>query len=879
MFWFALVSLFRLCFVDAASSSGLTFTVFSAGIGEEGLDIGEVDLIVNFDTLKSPIRMIQRVGRTGRKRSGRVVCLVAEGPEHNTLNQSRQSERNLAHALKRPESFKVSPTLPLLPVAPVLKEQNMQIFKTFRMSQVEGHSKSGTSACTKSSDFQNGKAWKLSDDAETRRAAVMGSSNELAPSFSKNLSLALKKQLLQGRLLQSRGVDERLSSRLGRVSRAVKMIESQSLATTTVRAGRKRRRNPNEMEHYLDICFPLTSNEDGFETVAWGKFTENQKPSHGSKGLRQSDETNGTVGKVFHATAVESSYENLDRQNASPSQKQDESLPYTNLPRHPEVPKAFEVRHVEEKQPVAQEKPLSENFRSCGPWLPDEQPMEDDWRLPTPTSSSDEESDDEQESEQPQQEQFNNVATNRPMGRLETIPEDTLVLPSQRSSSEESESEETETRKVRQNSSDKGAELRMETTLKSPSVKRHGKIGAERRGTVHKSSPKRRLPEIAGERAESPLNQSGSNPSVFGGRRKECHDGGATDRARKARRIFDESSPVDSDRKRFSTGNMSANNADPLLDTQISPDRTEDQEIDIVCAICSSGESPDEDPIVLCDGPGGGSLCNVAVHTSCYCISVDVVKAEEWRCEVCQYKFDGGRIRPKCFICNESSVPLSRFLGNEWVHTTCKQFAEDAQRNSENRAMGTHRNEGISDPVERKRRRHAVRAIKKRQYGNFFDEEADIDDDEECDEDEEVVAQQIEDDEEFYKDFINDSSQLGYTQDELDRADPDDDHEHRALDTERALQAAFATPILNRQMQNTPRSDNSSVPASVRGLGQMHFIRSVIEHHRQGGSADQIEKAYEELEAQATPATTDGDQASHSGQKRRSYHFDDSDSD
>ena len=49
------------------------------GIGEEGLDIGEVDLIVNFDTLKSPIRMIQRVGRTGRRRSGRVVCLIAEG--------------------------------------------------------------------------------------------------------------------------------------------------------------------------------------------------------------------------------------------------------------------------------------------------------------------------------------------------------------------------------------------------------------------------------------------------------------------------------------------------------------------------------------------------------------------------------------------------------------------------------------------------------------------------------------------------------------------------------------------------------------------------------------------------------------------------------
>lgn len=39
---------------------------------------------VNFDCLSSPIRMLQRVGRTGRKRAGRVVSLVAQGPEERT---------------------------------------------------------------------------------------------------------------------------------------------------------------------------------------------------------------------------------------------------------------------------------------------------------------------------------------------------------------------------------------------------------------------------------------------------------------------------------------------------------------------------------------------------------------------------------------------------------------------------------------------------------------------------------------------------------------------------------------------------------------------------------------------------------------------------
>ena len=53
----------------------------STCVGEEGLDIGEVDLIVCFDAHKSPIRLVQRMGRTGRKRSGRIVVIVAQGKE------------------------------------------------------------------------------------------------------------------------------------------------------------------------------------------------------------------------------------------------------------------------------------------------------------------------------------------------------------------------------------------------------------------------------------------------------------------------------------------------------------------------------------------------------------------------------------------------------------------------------------------------------------------------------------------------------------------------------------------------------------------------------------------------------------------------------
>ena len=62
-------------------------TLISTCVGEEGLDIGEVDLIVCFDAHKSPIRLVQRMGRTGRKREGRIVMLITEGKEHNVCNE------------------------------------------------------------------------------------------------------------------------------------------------------------------------------------------------------------------------------------------------------------------------------------------------------------------------------------------------------------------------------------------------------------------------------------------------------------------------------------------------------------------------------------------------------------------------------------------------------------------------------------------------------------------------------------------------------------------------------------------------------------------------------------------------------------------------
>jgi ATP-dependent DNA helicase MPH1 len=61
----------------------------ATSIGEEGLDIGEVDLIICYDTTSSPIKNIQRMGRTGRKNDGKVILLFASN-EESKFNQAME---------------------------------------------------------------------------------------------------------------------------------------------------------------------------------------------------------------------------------------------------------------------------------------------------------------------------------------------------------------------------------------------------------------------------------------------------------------------------------------------------------------------------------------------------------------------------------------------------------------------------------------------------------------------------------------------------------------------------------------------------------------------------------------------------------------------
>ncbi|GAB1599128.1 uncharacterized protein LOC115224527 [Argonauta hians] len=75
-------------------------TLIATCVGEEGLDIGEVDLIVCFDTCKSPVRLVQRMGRTGRKREGRIIMLVTKGKEEQMYKQAKYQWNSISRSLK-----------------------------------------------------------------------------------------------------------------------------------------------------------------------------------------------------------------------------------------------------------------------------------------------------------------------------------------------------------------------------------------------------------------------------------------------------------------------------------------------------------------------------------------------------------------------------------------------------------------------------------------------------------------------------------------------------------------------------------------------------------------------------------------------------------
>ncbi len=89
-------------------------SLVSTSVAEEGLDIGECELVIFYDAVPSAIRLIQRKGRTGRRKEGKVIMLIAEGTRDEAYmwvsKRQTQKMKKLVKRLEKPLKRKETAT-------------------------------------------------------------------------------------------------------------------------------------------------------------------------------------------------------------------------------------------------------------------------------------------------------------------------------------------------------------------------------------------------------------------------------------------------------------------------------------------------------------------------------------------------------------------------------------------------------------------------------------------------------------------------------------------------------------------------------------------------------------------------------------------------
>lgn len=104
--------------------AGAINCLVATSVAEEGLDVPSTDLVVFYEPVPGVVRTIQRRGRTGRARAGRVVVLVAEGTRDEGLDRaSRSKERRMHEMLERVENELRTGAAPAVPPARAVQRQ------------------------------------------------------------------------------------------------------------------------------------------------------------------------------------------------------------------------------------------------------------------------------------------------------------------------------------------------------------------------------------------------------------------------------------------------------------------------------------------------------------------------------------------------------------------------------------------------------------------------------------------------------------------------------------------------------------------------------------------------------------------------------------
>ncbi|KAL5013057.1 hypothetical protein ScPMuIL_011608 [Solemya velum] len=80
---------------------------------------------------------------------------------------------------------------------------------------------------------------------------------------------------------------------------------------------------------------------------------------------------------------------------------------------------------------------------------------------------------------------------------------------------------------------------------------------------------------------------------------------------------------------------------------------------DIVCDVCRSPESEENNEMVFCDG------CDICIHQACY--GIQKIPEGNWLCRTCALN-----IKPTCILCAKSGGAMkSTRSGTKWAHVSC----------------------------------------------------------------------------------------------------------------------------------------------------------------------------------------------------------------
>ena len=91
----------------------------ATSVGEEGLDIPSTDVVIFYEPVPSEIRSIQRKGRTGRHKTGRIIVLVTRKTADETFQiVSRRREKAMANGMKKITGHEKQPLQTALPLDP-----------------------------------------------------------------------------------------------------------------------------------------------------------------------------------------------------------------------------------------------------------------------------------------------------------------------------------------------------------------------------------------------------------------------------------------------------------------------------------------------------------------------------------------------------------------------------------------------------------------------------------------------------------------------------------------------------------------------------------------------------------------------------------------